>query len=150
MSQRFYLALFILLAALAYALLKMRSPLKGYAPAPLGRRPERRTQPKTTETGHKDSELANLLLSIPKGRVVTFSTLAALLGPGASPAQLSRKLHLLAARGEIPWWRVVRREGQRGLVSSSKSGQIQRELLEKEGVLFQKRSFHLEDYQWKS
>ncbi|GAB3653628.1 MGMT family protein [Actinocorallia lasiicapitis] len=53
------------------------------------------------------SRLAELVLTIPPGRVASYGDLAARLG--ATPRQVGRLMPDLPA--SVPWWRVVRADG---------------------------------------
>ena len=149
MSLKFFLAFFTLLATLAYALFKVRKPLRGFSLAPKIDRIEITKPPKPPPTKKKAGNLAEIIREIPKGRVITFTSLADRLGQRTLPVQISKQVRSLAGKARIPWWRVVRKDGQRGLITASKTGQKQRELLENEGVAFHGRSFHLADFEWK-
>lgn len=74
--------------------------------------------------------------SIPRGRVATYGTVAALAGsPGAARA-VGSVLGALDGKSDLPWWRVV---GWGGRITTSRvrhTAQIQRALLEAEGVAF--------------
>ncbi len=139
MSFRLAIALLLWGGAIFYAVLKLRVPTPAERPA---------TGAKTAAAA-REEPLARLIRSIPRGRVITFSALASRAGPGFEVSKISRELRALSDSNELPWWRVVRKEGSRGLVSSSPSmGEKQRRLLGGEGVKFQNDAFVLADYQW--
>ncbi len=147
MSERLFFSLLIFIATVAYALLRVRRPSgeKGWHLSP----PTKRTDGEGKSSLAKGAGLATLIDSIPKGRVATFATLAEHASQGLSPAQVARQVKGLATKSRLPWWRVVRKEGGRGLVPVSKKGPQQRLLLEKEGVVFQEDFFPLSTYEWK-
>jgi methylated-DNA-protein-cysteine methyltransferase related protein len=73
---------------------------------------------------------------VPQGRVVSYGGVAALLGQPRAARGVGRALHALPEGSDVPWWRVVNRNGEisiRGLVHAAK---LQRTLLEGEGVVF--------------
>ena len=148
MSLRFYIALLLLLSALGYAVFLMgrrRSgalfPRRRRAPSP---QPDVREPP-----GKREEKIQALIRAIPKGRVVTFAVLSAHAGPGFEVLRLSREVRAFATENQLPWWRVVRREGQRGMVSSAvELGEKQQQLLEGEGIRFEDGTFRLAKYEW--
>lgn len=146
MSLRFFVSLVLLLGALGYALFK----LGGSRPWSLARlRGRGRPAAGGRAAVPEEERVRDLIRSIPKGRVVTFALLSAHAGPGVEVLRISREVRAFASRDELPWWRVVRREGRRGMVSSAAElGQRQRQMLEAEGVKFDNGTFTLSRYQW--
>ncbi|HCO48790.1 MAG TPA: DNA methyltransferase [Spirochaetaceae bacterium] len=76
--------------------------------------------------------------AIPPGRVASYGSIAAMSGnpSGASGArQVARILHSMSRTHNLPWWRVVKKDGSIAL--SEEGGlDLQRQLLEEEGVAF--------------
>jgi methylated-DNA-protein-cysteine methyltransferase-like protein len=148
-SLRFLVSLIVLLAALAYAAVKLAGGMRRSL-----RRSARLADPPGTAgeegpSGQPEEKVRALIRAIPKGRVVTFALLSAHAGPGFEVLKISREMRTFASEGELPWWRVVRREGQRGMVSSSAElGKKQQKLLEEEGIRFEGGTFNLTRYQW--
>jgi methylated-DNA-protein-cysteine methyltransferase related protein len=72
---------------------------------------------------------------IPKGRVATYGQIAELAG---LPRQARQVGYALAALGDarVPWHRVINARGEISLRSRSGPEQLQRLLLEREGVAF--------------
>ena len=73
--------------------------------------------------------------TIPKGKVMSYGAVAAVIGSPRSARQVGWSLHLLDGSEKVPWWRVVNAEGYlsiRGNMVSTKN--LQKKLLEKEGV----------------
>jgi methylated-DNA-protein-cysteine methyltransferase-like protein len=73
---------------------------------------------------------------IPRGRVATYGQVAELAGLRAGARQVGYALHALARDAPVPWQRVINAQGRISLRSEWGSDQIQRKLLESEGVLF--------------
>ena len=148
MSLRLAVSLIVLFGALAYALFSL-SRGRGFGRAAPARRSPAGKAGGTDSKPPAEHRVKQVIRSIPKGRVVTFAVLSAHAGPGFEVLKISREVRGLAGEGELPWWRVVRKEGRRGLVSSAAAlGDKQRELLEAEGVHFEKGTFKLAEYQW--
>ncbi len=73
---------------------------------------------------------------VPRGRIVPYGGVAALVGRPRAARGVGYALSRLPADSDVPWWRVVNR---RGAVSTSRANglaQVQRALLESEGVAF--------------
>lgn len=73
---------------------------------------------------------------IPKGRIVNYGGVAALVGNPRAARGVGYALSHLPIDTDVPWWRVVNRQG--GISTSRLTGvaQRQRALLEHEGVEF--------------
>lgn len=80
-------------------------------------------------------EIIETIREIPKGFVCTYGAIAKLAGNPRAARQVVRVLHTYGEKEELPWWRVINREGKISL----KPGfgyEEQLELLESEGVKF--------------
>jgi methylated-DNA-protein-cysteine methyltransferase-like protein len=77
----------------------------------------------------------DLVKKIPPGKVSTYGCIAALAGDPRAARQVVRILHSSSEKHELPWHRVVNRQGKIAL--RSRGGyEIQKMLLEKEGIQF--------------
>ncbi len=74
---------------------------------------------------------------IPEGRVATYGQVAMLAGNPRWARVVGYALHNNPAPGIIPCHRVVNREGRVADSFAFGGGQTQRELLEKEGIVFE-------------
>ncbi|MBQ5765664.1 MAG: MGMT family protein [Clostridia bacterium] len=74
--------------------------------------------------------------SIPKGKVATYGTVAALAGNPRWARVVGYALHVNPAPGVIPCHRVVNREGKIAESFAFGGGDAQRKLLEAEGIIF--------------
>jgi methylated-DNA-protein-cysteine methyltransferase-like protein len=72
---------------------------------------------------------------IPRGRVSSYGRIAALAG-GCSARQVGYALSALPEGSDVPWQRVINSQGGISARSGSDSHQLQRWLLEDEGVEF--------------
>ena len=75
--------------------------------------------------------------SIPKGRVATYGQVARLAGNPRWSRVVGYALHVNPAPGTIPCHRVVNREGKLAPSFAFGGSEIQRELLEAEGIVFE-------------
>ena len=71
---------------------------------------------------------------IPKGKVATYGLIAMMAGNPRGARQVVRTLTTQWKKHDLPWYRVI---NSKGTISLSGEGyRIQRQLLEKEGVVF--------------
>lgn len=80
-------------------------------------------------------EVIELIRAIPKGRVASYGGLAAAAGSPRGARQVVRILHACSEKENLPWWRVVNREGRIALKPGF-GAEEQRALLEAEGIEF--------------
>jgi methylated-DNA-protein-cysteine methyltransferase-like protein len=94
------------------------------------------------------SRLRNVVMKIPRGRVMTYGDLAAAAGmPGAARAAG----RAMGAMGPgVPWQRVLgRKDARRAHITNERGKLEQRRLLEKEGVTFDAGGgVRLADFGW--
>lgn len=87
---------------------------------------------------------------VPRGRVATYGQIAELAGLEGHARQVGYALHALPANSGVPWHRIVNARGEVSLRSSGDSHELQRMLLEAEGVVFDLRGrIDLERFRWK-
>ena len=80
-------------------------------------------------------EALDLIRSIPRGKVATYGGIAAMAGNPRGARQVVRILHSRSEKEQLPWWRVINREGRIALKPGF-GAEEQRALLEAEGVRF--------------
>lgn len=87
-------------------------------------------------------KVVEIIADIPMGKVMTYGQIAKIAGSPRAARQVVRVLHSLSEKYQLPWHRVLNSKGCIGL--TGEHGQLQRRLLEEEGVLFQQNgSVHL-------
>ncbi len=74
--------------------------------------------------------------AIPPGRILSYSDVAAMAGRPKAPRAVGGALSNLPDDLDVPWWRVVSSIGRISTPSIHHTAQIQRALLEDEGVVF--------------
>jgi methylated-DNA-protein-cysteine methyltransferase-like protein len=77
--------------------------------------------------------------SVPRGRIVSYGGVAAMLGHPRAARGVGTALRNLPEDADVPWWRVVNRNAEitiRGKPGQPDAHVLQRELLQKEGVRF--------------
>ena len=89
----------------------------------------------------------NIIRSVPKGKVISYGQVAALAGNYRASRQVSKILKNSNDNENIPWYRVINSKGSISLPEHM-GGQIQRGLLESEGVLFKKNGTVEKEFFW--
>jgi methylated-DNA-protein-cysteine methyltransferase-like protein len=94
------------------------------------------------------TRVVEAIRNIPVGRVATYGQIAGLAGNRRAARQVVRILHTQSRAEELPWHRVVNREGRIALRAES-GGAEQRRLLEREDVEFDRAGrIDLERFLW--
>jgi len=87
---------------------------------------------------------------IPAGRVATYGQVAALAGFPGHARQVGYALNALDDDSDVPWHRVINAGGGISIRTGSAYHEIQRALLDSEGVIFdEKGRVQLSDSGWK-
>ena len=87
---------------------------------------------------------------IPRGRVATYGQVATLAGLDGHARQVGYALHALPGRNDVPWHRVINARGEISPRSAGDSHELQRMLLEGEGVEFDLAGrVALEKFRWR-
>lgn len=73
-----------------------------------------------------------IIQSIPSGNVMTYGQIAAIAGNPRGARQVSRILHSMSEKYNLPWHRVINSKG--GISLNGLPGFTQGELLSKEGI----------------
>ena len=87
---------------------------------------------------------------IPRGRVATYGQVAELAGLEGHARQVGYAMHALPPRSNVPWHRVINARGEVSPRTSGDSHELQRFLLEAEGVVFDLHGrCELKRFRWK-
>ena len=87
---------------------------------------------------------------IPRGRVATYGQIAELAGLDGHARQVGYALHNLPERSDVPWHRVINARGEISPRSAGDSHELQRLLLEAEGVEIDLRGrIDLQRFRWR-
>lgn len=78
-------------------------------------------------------ETISIIKTIPEGKVITYGLVAELAGAPRAARQVSRILHSLSRKYDLPWHRVI---NSKGIISlkSIEGKENQKWLLEQEGI----------------
>lgn len=75
----------------------------------------------------------NVIKQIPPGKIMTYGQVAAIAGSPRAARQVTRILHSMSAKYNLPWHRIVNIQGQI-VVPDEESRFSQRKMLQDEGV----------------
>lgn len=78
----------------------------------------------------------SIVRKCPRGRVVSYGGVAAMLGKPRAARAVGRALNQLPVDTRVPWWRVINSRGEVSLRGVTGGETLQRTLLEREGVKF--------------
>jgi len=96
------------------------------------------------------SRIYAVVKRIPRGRVATYGQVATLAGLDGHARQVGYALHNLPDQIDVPWHRVINGKGEISPRSAGDSHELQRMLLEEEGVEFSVDGrVAMKRYQWK-
>ena len=76
---------------------------------------------------------------VPRGRVASYGQIAELAGLEGHARQVGYALHALPANSGVPWHRIINAKGEISPRSAGDSHELQRMLLDAEGVKFDER-----------
>ena len=97
-------------------------------------------------------KIYRVIRKIPRGKVATYGQIARLAGFPNQARLAGYALHALREDKDsnaVPWWRVINAKGEISLADFS-GADLQRSLLEKEGVRFDKcGKIDMKKYCWK-
>jgi methylated-DNA-protein-cysteine methyltransferase-like protein len=94
-------------------------------------------------------KIYGIVRKIPRGRVATYGQVATLAGLDGHARQVGYALHALPSSMKVPWHRVVNARGEVSARTAGDSHELQRKLLEAEGVKFDKRGrIDLKKFRW--
>lgn len=89
-----------------------------------------------------------IIRQIPRGKVTTYGIIAAGAGSNNGARQVARILHSSSTKYDLPWHRVINKQGRISLAPGN-GYELQRQLLQDEGVTFdQTDSIDLHHFLW--
>jgi len=87
------------------------------------------------------------ILAVPKGKVCSYRDIAMKAGIPNGARQTVRTLHSMSEKFNLPWYRIIRSDGQIGLEGEGRVLQVK--LLKKEGVKVSKDGkVDMEQFGW--
>ncbi|VUD40293.1 DNA base-flipping protein [Thalassocella blandensis] len=99
---------------------------------------------------HEDPKQAifRVLQQIPVGTVTTYGRVASLAGLGKASRYVGTTLKHLPKGTQLPWHRVINSQGRISFPESHPGNALQRELLEREGVVVINGKINLKQFLW--
>ncbi len=89
-------------------------------------------------SGGIHESIYSIVRLIPSGRVATYGQIAAFAGR-CTPRMVGYAMASVASGSDVPWHRVINSKGTISLRSGSDGHDVQRSMLESEGVVFDER-----------
>jgi methylated-DNA-protein-cysteine methyltransferase-like protein len=106
---------------------------------------------KTTSPVSSWQRIYGVIRRIPRGKVATYGQVAARAGLPGHARQVGYALAALPTGSAVPWHRVINAQGRLSLERRGPGGGlIQRQRLEKEGIVFDGRRVSLQRFGWKA
>lgn len=105
----------------------------------------------SSEQTHRWEKIYTIVRRIPEGKVANYGQIADLAGMPRAARQVGYALNALSAERslDVPWHRVINAKGQVSQRADPASENLQRELLEDEGVGFSKAAtVDWQRYRW--
>ncbi|WP_077324217.1 MGMT family protein [Virgibacillus siamensis] len=81
------------------------------------------------------ADVIKIIESIPSGNVMTYGQIAKCAGNPRGARQVSRILHSMSKKHNLPWHRVINAEGKI-TIRDEEMAQVQKMSLEAEGIVF--------------
>ena len=89
----------------------------------------------------------DIILKIPAGKIATYGQIASIAGNSKAARQISRILHSSSNKYGLPWHRVINSQG--GISMRIGDGfEMQKAMLESEGIQVKNGKVNLNKYQW--
>ena len=93
-------------------------------------------------------KVIKVIKSIPKGKIATYGLVASMAGNKKAARQVARILHTCAKKENLPWHRVVNKQGKI-VIKNHESFLLQKDLLKAENIEFINSStIDVEKYLW--
>jgi methylated-DNA-protein-cysteine methyltransferase-like protein len=90
-----------------------------------------------------------MVARIPKGKVASYGQIAAMVGNPRAARTVGWALHSIPEEMQLPWHRVINSKGEISWHCREHEVEIQRVLLEKDGVKFDEHGrINMSHYQW--
>ncbi|AOY87159.1 cysteine methyltransferase [Marinobacter salinus] len=96
----------------------------------------------------KDQKIWQVVLLIPAGKVASYGQVADMAGLGRQARYIGRALGKLPPGHSVPWYRVLRSNGQIAFPEGSPTFLKQKELLEQEGVEVISGKVQMRQFRW--
>ena len=98
--------------------------------------------------GKRFEAIWGTIAAIPEGRVATYGQIGRLCGLGRGARLVGYALRAAPDRLHLPWHRVINAQGRISFPKRSRSYELQKRLLEEEGVVMLNGQFDLDRFRW--
>jgi len=98
---------------------------------------------------HFSKQVIEIIKKIPAGKVATYGQIASLAGNNKAARQISRILHSSTDKYDLPWHRVINSQGKISMRSGD-GFEMQKAMLESEGIQVIKDRIDLVKYKWQN
>jgi methylated-DNA-protein-cysteine methyltransferase related protein len=98
---------------------------------------------------NKAQKVWRTVLNIPKGKVASYGQIADLAGLPGRARYVGRAMAYAPKNMKVPWYRVLRSNGQMAFEAGSPHAEQQKSLLQNEGVTVLKNRVDLKIHGWK-
>ncbi len=92
-------------------------------------------------------KVIKIIQSIPHGKVMTYGQIAAYADNPRGARQVSRILHSMSMKHDLPWHRVINSKG--GISLTGEGGYVQGQMLADEGIEVINKKINLRKHQYK-
>jgi methylated-DNA-protein-cysteine methyltransferase-like protein len=82
-----------------------------------------------------------IVRQVPPGKITSYGAIARMLDHPRAARTVGWALHSIPDDSDVPWWRVINSQGRISTTCWEHSAEVQRELLEAEGVEFDERGY---------
>ncbi|MDC0663843.1 MGMT family protein [Marinobacter sp. SS21] len=96
----------------------------------------------------REQRIWQVVSAIPAGKVVSYGQVAAMAGLGRQARFVGRALGMLPSDHDLPWFRVIRSNGQIAFPEGSEQFRRQVELLTKDGVEVANGRVSMSRFRW--
>ncbi len=98
---------------------------------------------------NKAQQIWQTVCKVPKGKVASYGQIADLAGLPGRARLVGKVLAYAPNKMNLPWFRIIKSNGQLAFIDGSKEAETQRTLLQKEGVNVMKARVKLNEFAWK-
>ncbi|MGB0496621.1 MAG: MGMT family protein [Kangiellaceae bacterium] len=103
---------------------------------------------KVKDVSDKIKRIWKTVIVVPKGKVASYGQIADLAGLPGRARLVGKALGLAPKEMELPWFRILRSNGQLAFEKGSKNAERQKGLLQQEEVVVLNNRVKLEQFGW--
>ncbi len=106
-------------------------------------------KPSTMTEPTKDQKIWQVVAAIPAGKVASYGQIADMAGLGRQARYIGKALGKLPEGHSIPWYRVIRSNGQIAFPIGSQALEVQAQSLREEGVVVVDGRVSMREFGWR-